>query len=159
MWLCVVGMVLVLTVNNSGSGAGISAMTSGAEGKAVSGFAGNSGGYYNYGGHFEARGTYGRGVYGTATGEWGTGVNGIASDNGTGVTYGGWFQAHSENSYGVYAKASGLDGRGVHGYASHTEGTSNRMRERWRAAITGWWEDSGRVSASALSTCRTWHSS
>ncbi len=74
-------------------------------GRAVAGYAVDANDVTNYGGYFEAAGTYGRGVFGKATGENGYGVYGEAT--GDGVNYGGYFKTNSDTGYGIYCFADG----------------------------------------------------
>lgn len=115
----------VLTVNNTGSGAGMSVTTDGAETMAIYGRSNNSGNYCNYGGYFMSDGNYGKALYGTTSGEYGTAVHGYASDSGAYTTYGGYFKAQSTLGRGVYAEASGTDGRGVYAKATNTASNTN----------------------------------
>ena len=119
----------VLEVTNSGTG------------RAVDGYASNSGSYTNYGGYFKSNGDTGKGVFGWATGDSGRGVEGVAANYTDGVeNFGGYFVADGTSGRGVYGCASrGLGaattyggyfvadgglGRGVYGYASRVVGTT-----------------------------------
>jgi len=119
------------------NGIGVYGYATGSSGRGVFGYATDTGDFINYGGHFLARGTYGRGVYGQAsgtngngvygdaTGSSGRGVHGRASDTGDFINYGGYFEAEGTSGRGVYAWASGSEGRGVFGYATNTGDVTN----------------------------------
>jgi len=98
---------------------------SGTFGRGVYGRASNTGVYTNYGGYFSAAGTYGRGVYGRA------------SNSGAVTNFGGYFEAAGETGRGVsgiasnsgnvsncggFFQANGTSGQGVVGYATGTSG-------------------------------------
>jgi len=121
-------------------------------GTGVYGLASDSGNYINFGGRFEAAGSYGRGVYGeaTATGEVtnyggyfeaagssGRGVYSEATNTSDIANYGGYFVSKGGRGKGVYGEASdtgdfqneggrfaaqGRYGRGVHGVATGSDG-------------------------------------
>jgi hypothetical protein len=94
----------------------------------------DTGNVTNYGGQFEAAGSYGRGVYGAATstsstnyggyfeadGAYGRGVYGRASNGGDYTNYGGYFSASGRYGRGVYAYAAGNNAEAVYGYAGGT---------------------------------------
>jgi hypothetical protein len=105
-------------------GGTIKATTSASTGTGVSGYATNTGGYFNYGGYFEAAGGSGRGVYGCASntgiidnyggyfeakGGLGKGVYGHASSTNDWSHYGGYFVAAGIYGYGVYGKGNLYD--------------------------------------------------
>jgi hypothetical protein len=79
-----------LALSASGTSGTISATATGGSGRGVYGNASYSGHLAtNYGGYFEAEGTYGRGVYGSASGSEGRGVYGFADNRGDYQNYGG----------------------------------------------------------------------
>ena len=110
-------------------------------GKALSGYANNTGPFTNYGGYFDAKGQQGRGVYGVASsatasvnyggyfrsnGSSGRGIYGVASGIGSVTNYGGYFESFGGTGYGIYAKANAGTGVGLYadgtGFAAHLNG-------------------------------------
>lgn len=130
-----------LALSASGTSGTISATATGGSGRGVYGYASYSGHLAtNYGGYFEAEGTYGRGVYGSASGSEGRGVYGFADNRGDYQNYGGYFEAagtfgrgvygtagSTANSitYGGYFEAASQQGRGVYGYAPSAAAPTN----------------------------------
>lgn len=112
-------------IGTTSPGYKLTVSTSEPTGRAVFGKAMATGNVKNYGGYFEARGTYGHGVYGYATGNNGYGVRGYASNTGNYMNYGGCFEARGRDGRGVAGLATGNNGEGVYGYASATGNVAN----------------------------------